>query len=375
MPEISIILPVYNGEKYLRESIDSIIAQTYGDWELIIVDDCSNDSSPSIIDEYINRYDRIQVIHNATNMKLPESLNIGFRHARGKYFTWTSDDNIYESSALEEMKDCLVAHPSSPMVVADMCIVDEYGNYMFDGEMFVNEKMAYYNCVGACFMYRAEVVKSVGEYDSKWFLVEDYEYWLRIIKKYGNLVHLEKMLYRYRSHAESLTKMRRQKIIDNLNKLRIDNLDFLLKLSDDKEIYAVKLYCEMIQESALPDEKKIIFEEYFDIFKCIVPYKRGEKTVIYGAGVFGTAIGRMIDDVEYYVDRNPEKTGTRINGIEVISTKEIRELSKNYQIIVAMDVCNIYSAIKYLFEIGIHQVCIVQSIMADMGITHMQIND
>ena len=82
-PLISIVLPVYNGEKYLRESIDSILAQTMRDWELIVVDDCSKDATPAILAEYAARDRRIRVLRNEENQRLPRSLNIGFAETRG----------------------------------------------------------------------------------------------------------------------------------------------------------------------------------------------------------------------------------------------------------------------------------------------------
>lgn len=87
MPEISIVLPTYNGERYLKQSIESILGQTYTDWELIVVNDCSTDSTQEIIDFYRKKDTRIRTIFNCTNQKLPESLNIGFREAKGEYFT------------------------------------------------------------------------------------------------------------------------------------------------------------------------------------------------------------------------------------------------------------------------------------------------
>ena len=75
---ISIVLPVYNGEKYLRESIDSVLNQTYRNWELIIVDDCSTDSSAKIAKEYTNKDKRIYYYRNENNLRLPRNLNKGF---------------------------------------------------------------------------------------------------------------------------------------------------------------------------------------------------------------------------------------------------------------------------------------------------------
>lgn len=73
-PLVSIVLPVYNGQKYLRESLDSILAQTVQDWELIAVDDCSTDATPQILADYAARDSRIRIMRNAENQRLPRSL-------------------------------------------------------------------------------------------------------------------------------------------------------------------------------------------------------------------------------------------------------------------------------------------------------------
>ena len=106
-PKVSIILPTYNGKKYIRESIDSILKQSFTDWELIVVDDCSTDGTAEILKEYVSEDKRISVVHNEINQKLPRSLNIGFSRARGKYLTWTSDDNRYLPDALKVMVEYL----------------------------------------------------------------------------------------------------------------------------------------------------------------------------------------------------------------------------------------------------------------------------
>ena len=154
MPKVSIVLPCYNGEKYLRESINSIIKQTYQDWELIIVDDCSVDRSLGIAYEYMKNDSRIKVIHNETNCKLPCSLNIGFANATGELLSWTSDDNIYYPEALEIMVDALKQNQQYYCVRANLDIIDEYGNIMENLAIFDNVEMYRYNCFGACFLYR-----------------------------------------------------------------------------------------------------------------------------------------------------------------------------------------------------------------------------
>src|SRR3989338_2958444 len=100
-PEVSIVLPTYNGSKYIRQSIDSCLKQTFKDFELIIVDDCSKEDIYQIIKSCNDP--RIRYHRNETNQRLPRSLNIGFSLTKGKYLTWTSDDNFYLPPAIEKM--------------------------------------------------------------------------------------------------------------------------------------------------------------------------------------------------------------------------------------------------------------------------------
>ena len=92
-PKVSIVLPTYNGARYLKSSVESCLNQTHKNIELVIVDDCSTDETPDIVRSYNDP--RIRYVRNETNQRLPRSLNIGFALATGDYLTWTSDDNEF----------------------------------------------------------------------------------------------------------------------------------------------------------------------------------------------------------------------------------------------------------------------------------------
>ena len=100
---ISVVLPTYNGAKYISQAIESILNQTFKDFELVIVNDASTDNTLNIISGYAEKDERIKVITNAVNSKLPKSLNIGFSNCKGDYFTWTSDDNILHPDVFEKL--------------------------------------------------------------------------------------------------------------------------------------------------------------------------------------------------------------------------------------------------------------------------------
>lgn len=207
-PLVSIVLPTYNGAKYLAEAIDSCLAQTYPAWELIIVDDCSTDTTSAVLAQYAGRDQRIRVIRHEVNRKVPGALNTGHAAARGSYLTWTSDDNRFLPGAIEEMAGFLQEHPGVGMVVADSVMIDENGDYVRDYPAQPASRLAYINALGPCFMYRRSVYESIGSYDPELFLAEDYDYWLRIYRQF-EIARLNKVLYEFRWHDQSLTNTTR----------------------------------------------------------------------------------------------------------------------------------------------------------------------
>ncbi|HZB27310.1 MAG TPA: glycosyltransferase [Gemmatimonadales bacterium] len=203
-PLVSIVLPTYNGAAYLSEAIDSCLAQTYRHWELILVDDCSTDATARIIADYASRDPRIRSIRHETNKKLPEALNTGHAAARGDHLMWTSDDNRFLPSAIQEMTSFLNQHPQVGLVYADSVLIDEKGRYVRDYPAQPASALAYMNAIGPCFLYRRSVYERVGAYSADLFLAEDYDYWLRTYREF-EVAHLQKTLYEYRWHGESLT--------------------------------------------------------------------------------------------------------------------------------------------------------------------------
>lgn len=286
-PQISIVMPVYNGERYLREAVESVIAQEFTDWELIFVDDCSTDRTPAIMEEYRAKDGRIRIIHNEINQKLPRSLNIGFSQAGGNYFTWTSDDNRYKPQALGEMFVYLEAHRDIGLVYADMDFIDESGEKI--GFLSRREEELYScNCVGACFLYKSEAARKIGEYDADMFLVEDYDYWIRFAKDYP-IGHLQQCLYEYRQHGESLTEKREHEVEKQLYKLRHRELRFLISKANAYE--KERLFLDMWMQAK--DEKTYLVETFFEgknLPKTLQWIERekaidiNKKIILFGAG-------------------------------------------------------------------------------------------
>ncbi len=363
MPKISVVLPVYNGERFLRESIDSILNQTFCDWELIIVNDCSTDGTRQIAEEYVSKDQRIFLINNVQNLKLPGSLNIGFRKAKGQYLTWTSDDNLYLPEAFEEMAAYL-DKADFPMVCANMEIINEEGAITGIFPKYNKEQMIHNDRVGACFMYRRDVLEKIGEYDPEWFLVEDYEYWLRIYYECGEIGHIDTVLYRYRDHDGSLTNTRLKDIKAQLHRLRIAYIEHICRELKDNVNLLFQVYVEMMHMDASGAGYRDVFCQTIPAFAIVEPFKSTEPTAIFGAGDYGNRAFRKIgENVLNYVDTNPEKVGLFYNGKEIISLDDFLERQKEMQLLVALFDGKIGEAILQLYESGI-QSCSVYQLLA-----------
>jgi glycosyltransferase involved in cell wall biosynthesis len=219
---VSVVLPVYNHGKYLRESIESVLSQTYSKIELIIVNDGSTDSTITVLQNY-RAHPKIKIL-DQPNKKLPAALNNGFRLAQGEYLTWTSADNRMFPRQVEFQVDFLRRHPDISMVFANYQIIDDAGR-LLHGSKFNEWLQVPYgspniylpknvgelnfvplNFIGPCILYRASAAAAVGVYDESLVGVEDYDYWMRMNRLF-RIAHIDLSdpLYQYRIHEDSMT--------------------------------------------------------------------------------------------------------------------------------------------------------------------------
>ena len=202
--KVSIVLPSYNGVRYLRDSIISCLRQTHRNVELIIVDDGSTAPVETIVREFSDS--RIRFIRHQQNQGLPASLNTGFSASTGEFCTWTSDDNAYVPSAIQPMVAFLQTYRGVDFVYADSFRIDESG--VLDPQDVIKtrppEALLQDNYIGACFLYTRDVYTTIGDYDRAAVLAEDYDYWVRVSEHF-TMQRLFERLYCYRFHASSLT--------------------------------------------------------------------------------------------------------------------------------------------------------------------------
>lgn len=270
-PLISIVLPVYNGSRYLKQAIESCINQTYKNIELLIIDDGSTDDSLLIASQFLASDNRIKIIENGKNLALPASLNVGHREAQGEYITWTSDDNKYQEDAIRKLYDTLIEERVD-IVYCDYLIIDDEDKLVAQSRLKEIEYLLFDGVIGACFLYKKEVYSRNNGYDENLFLVEDYDFWLRALKHSCYFKIENPGYYFYRYHANSLTvrmqndSVLKERFMNNLHILYLDLFsDFRIK---DRDAF-VDILINRFSYGPNTDIKVLMSKTFFEDLKTI----------------------------------------------------------------------------------------------------------
>lgn len=233
MPVVSVLMPVYNGARYLKEAINSILNQTFKDFELVILNDASNDASKEIILSFQDT--RIRYIENEQNRGLSFSRNRLLSEVRGKYIAWLDSDDIAYPARLEEEYRYLEEHPDHAMVASWARIIDSEGkptgSYIksYIPDQYLSALLLFVNYfVQSSVMLRKSFLPDV-RYRPEFPPTEDYELWVRIAAKHPVAI-LAKTLVDYRVHSTNISSVQQQKSENAVklnHRIQLENLGIL----------------------------------------------------------------------------------------------------------------------------------------------------
>jgi glycosyltransferase involved in cell wall biosynthesis len=243
-PTITVIMPVYNSEHYIREAIESILNQTFTDFQFLIIDDASTDQTISIINSY--KDPRIDLIEKVKNTGYTKSLNLGLKKARGKYIARMDSDDIslperFEKQVafLESNLDYVLCGTSYSILGEDRIIAvpNSFEEIKFN--------LLRGNCIAhPTVMLRNEVLLKHGlKYNPKMEPSEDYDLWVQLLSK-GKLHNLKEDLLLYRMHNSSVSRKRAAEQENTSIEVRlklIQNLDIILK-RDELNLEDIKFF-------------------------------------------------------------------------------------------------------------------------------------
>ncbi len=270
-PLVSVVMPVYNSEKYVAEAIESILNQTYKNFEFIIVNDASTDNSLEIIKKYAKKDKRIKIITNPVNYYISKTRNVGIKLAKGKYIITHDSDDISLPTRIEEQVDYLNKHSKVGVVGSWIQLFNDSNSetsirkYPEDDESL--RKMIFFCSPIAqpVSAIRKEVFNKIGLYSEIDPPSEDLYLWFMIGTKF-KYANIQKVLLKYRFHEKSATgsKLRvmeeksiavREKFRNNL-KFKFGFLENLYLTGHKISLYFIPSKLKLFIFNALRDEKQ-----------------------------------------------------------------------------------------------------------------------
>jgi len=217
-PKVTVCLPTYNSREFLTQAIDSILEQTFTDFELIISDDCSTDNTPEVIRSYLQKDSRIKYLQNSKNLGLFPNWNRCLESASGEYITVFAQDDVMLPRNLEQKVKILDKYRNVGLVTSSIIVVDSENNYLnwdwanyaedslVNGEEWTRKNLGEANpiCCPFVLMRRQVLEKVGGKFNDNYDFAADLELWLRI-GLVADLYFLKEVLGYYRWHEGNKT--------------------------------------------------------------------------------------------------------------------------------------------------------------------------
>lgn len=208
---VSVIVPVYNAEKYVAKTLDSIVAQDYQKKEVIVMDDCSTDSTAKIVLEYVNKYDYITYHKMPSNSGVAKARNRAIEIANGRFIAFLDSDDIWEKDKLTEQLKLFEQHKGTPLTYSAVSYIDEQ-NRQIKGKRNVKDSVSYSFLLKNTMIATStviidrEVVSEIVMPNRR--SAEDYSLWLSILKEYGDAYGINEALTKYRKSQTSISSNR-----------------------------------------------------------------------------------------------------------------------------------------------------------------------
>jgi len=212
LPKVSVIMSVYNGERYLSQAIESILNQTFKDFEFIIINDGSTDNSLKIIERYKKENKRIILINNRINSGLIKSLNSGLKIAKGKYIARMDDDDISINTRFSLQYDYLEKHPEIFLVAGGVILIDEGGKVIKKVKPIKKRQRLIKRLLIKNALFHPSIMfRNTKEifYRDKMRYVEDYDFYLNILSRGKLISNISSYVLKCRIRPNSISSLNR----------------------------------------------------------------------------------------------------------------------------------------------------------------------
>jgi glycosyltransferase involved in cell wall biosynthesis len=207
-PRVSIVIPCYNGAKFLGHAIESCLRQTMPSLEVIVVDDASPDNCADIAEQYARSDNRVTLIRREKNGGVSETFNTGFRAARGDIFARLAQDDAFCDDAIERLAGLFDSHPEVGLAYGDSVDMDDKGQISTrNSAPEPDSALVFGNRIGVCVAWPRQVWDRVGDFNPEFDTAEDYEYWVRVWNQYPIMKAAGPPLLRVRRHSEQGSRL------------------------------------------------------------------------------------------------------------------------------------------------------------------------
>ncbi len=233
-PELTVLMPVYNGERYLKEAIESILGQTFSDFEFLIIDDGSRDGTSALVRAYGD--ERIRLVENGRNLGLIRTLNVGLQLARGRYVARMDADDVSLPQRLELQLRYLQKNPHVSVVGTHYRMIDENGlvlstrkpesrDFLISFRMYVE---AYNPACHPAVMFRTEEIRAQGGYDAGFPNAEDAALWFRLNSLGMRFATIPRILVLYRTHTSQISQTHHPVQVDSHYRAYVESVSRFL---------------------------------------------------------------------------------------------------------------------------------------------------
>lgn len=268
-PLVSVIIPIYNMQEFLSETIESVIKSTYPNYELILVDDGSTDQSATIAKQYSASHSNIHFFAQS-NGGVSNARNTALKHASGKYILPVDADNLISADYIEQAVSVLDADSDVKVVACEAVFFgDKKGAWKLPP--FSLELLARKNMLDNCSMYRKTDCESIGGYCNEILGCEDWDFWISMLKNGGKVVKLPIVGLFYRVRKDSLRKRTRHLKKDLIAQLNKRHKAFFYKqINGDLHVSRTwsETYNNLIR---FFNPQKIVSSELFENFVYSIP--------------------------------------------------------------------------------------------------------
>lgn len=270
-PMVSVILPTYNRESYLAESIESVLAQTYTNFELLIVNDCSTDHTAELLDDFRKKDSRIRVIENEVNKGAPASRNIVVEQASGKYLAMMDSDDISLPERFERQVAFLEKQPQTYVLGSSAYVIDPQGKTIDEWHLPTRDRIIRWHSIfrnsrvfcNPSVMMRASIFNYVPKFNENNRPSDDSELWATIFphKELG-FANLADKLVKYRSHPISITGQVKRSSTNLSQDAREKALEAYLGKTVNKNVIPAYESIFEVEKTQIPEIIETWFETY-----------------------------------------------------------------------------------------------------------------